>query len=343
MKILQLVYAFYPYSTSGNSRVAYEISKELVRRGNDVTVFTTNVLEGETMFAPKMEEYNINGIKVHYNRNLIYKPNAFIPIFYSQGIIDKIRKAIIGYDVIHLHENRFYTSIFLHHYAKKYGIPYIMQAHGDLPRIGKTGIKLLYDQVCGYRILRDASKVIALTDIEAEQYANMGVSRKRIEIIPNGIDLSEYSHLPSKGVFREKFKISKNKKIILYLGRIHEIKGIDLLIKAYGYLSKNMKDDEAILVIAGPDDGYLGNVKSLISRLKLNNRILIIGSLYGEDKLEAYVDSNMYVLPSRYETFPMSVLEAYACGKPVIASMIGGLKHLVANELTGLLVEPGDV
>jgi len=71
--------------------------------------------------------------------------------------------------------------------------------------------------------------------------------------------------------------------------------------------------------------------------------VLITGPLYGEDKLEAYVDADIYVLPSRYETFPMGLLEAYACGKPVIASKIGGLKNLVINEVTGLLFEPGNV
>jgi len=71
--------------------------------------------------------------------------------------------------------------------------------------------------------------------------------------------------------------------------------------------------------------------------------VLILGPLYSKDKLEAYVDADVYVLPSRYETFPMGLLEAYACGKPVIASMVGGLKHLVVDGVTGFLVKPGDV
>jgi glycosyltransferase involved in cell wall biosynthesis len=65
--------------------------------------------------------------------------------------------------------------------------------------------------------------------------------------------------------------------------------------------------------------------------------------LYGEDKLAAYVDSEVYVLPSRYDTFPMTILEAYACGKPVIASNVGGLRDLVIDKETGILVEPGNV
>jgi glycosyltransferase involved in cell wall biosynthesis len=75
--------------------------------------------------------------------------------------------------------------------------------------------------------------------------------------------------------------------------------------------------------------------------LKLNDNVLLVGPLYGDDKLAAYVDADVYVLPSTYETFPVSILEAYACSKPVIASKVGSLNDLVLDGVTGLLVEPG--
>jgi len=103
------------------------------------------------------------------------------------------------------------------------------------------------------------------------------------------------------------------------------------------------KLDDVRLVVVGPDDGYLGELEALTKALRMEDKVLITGPLYGEDKLEAYVNADVYVLPSRYETFPMSLLEAYACGKPVIASKIDGLKDLVKNEDTGLLFESGNV
>ena len=116
-------------------------------------------------------------------------------------------------------------------------------------------------------------------------------------------------------------------------------KGIDLLIKAYAYLIEKGGNKDAVLVIAGPDDGYLKEAKSLTSALDILKHVLFTGPLYRQDKLETYVDSDVLVLPSRYETFPMTVLEAYTCGKPVIASEIGGLKDLIINEKTGILVK----
>jgi glycosyltransferase involved in cell wall biosynthesis len=97
--------------------------------------------------------------------------------------------------------------------------------------------------------------------------------------------------------------------------------------------------NNAVLVIAGPDDGYLSKLQSLINTLGLNDNVLLVGPLYGKDKLAAYVDANVYVLPSTYETFPVTILEAYACSKPVIASQIGCLSDLVIDDITGYLVE----
>jgi glycosyltransferase involved in cell wall biosynthesis len=335
LKILQIVYAFYPpYSESGNSRVAYEISKGLARKGHDVAVCTTNVLAGEKMFDPKKKVYNIDGFKVHYHRSLFYKPHAFVPLFYSQGVVDEI-KNISDYDVIHLHENRFYTSILLHHYAKKYGIPYVLQAHGDLPRISKHGPKVLFDVFFGYRLLRDASKVIALTNTEAEQYKSMGVPYERIAVIPNGIDLSEYADLPPKGSFKKKFNIQDKEKIVLYLGRIHRIKGVDILVRAFANVIKKL--DDVRLVVVGPDDGYLSELEALIKALKIEDQVLISGPLYGRDKLDAYVDADVYVLPSRYEIFGMTALESVACGTPVILTENCGIAEYFRDK-TGLVV-----
>jgi glycosyltransferase involved in cell wall biosynthesis len=202
---------------------------------------------------------------------------------------------------------------------------------------------LIYDIFFGYQLLRDAAKVIALNHVEAEQYRAMGVPEEKIAIIPNGIDLSEYVNLPPKGAFKKKFNIPEDRKIILYLGRIHKIKGIDILIKAYAYMRNKMNLRDIVLVIAGPDDGYLNEAKRLAQALDVSNHVLFTGPLYGEDKMAAYIDSEVYVLPSRYETFPMAILEAYACGKPVVASEVGGLRDLVKNGETGLLFKPEDV
>jgi glycosyltransferase involved in cell wall biosynthesis len=204
-----------------------------------------------------------------------------------------------------------------------------------LPFFAKQRLKRVYDQVWGNNILKDASKVIALTRTEADQYKKMGVDENKIEIVPNGIDLSEYDNLPERGEFRRKYLIRDDEKIILYLGRIHKIKGVDLLVKAFADLIK--ESDDVRLVIAGPDDGFLSTLSGQIEDLKIDDKILFAGPMYERDKLEAYVDADVYVLPSVYETFPVTVLEACACGTPVIITDRCGIVDIV--ERVGHVVE----
>jgi len=213
-----------------------------------------------------------------------------------------------------------------------------LQAHGSLPRIGAwRKLKWFYDALFGYKLLRDASRVIALSRVEAEQYRCMGVPEEKIAIIPNGIDLSEYANLPPKGSFKKKFGIKEEEKIVLYLGRIHWIKGVDILVKAFANVIKKL--DNIRLVIVGPDDGYLSELRALIKALRIENKVIIAGPLYGRDKLEAYVDADVYVLPSRYEIFSMSVLEALACGTPVILTENCGIAEYFRDK-AGLVVKP---
>ena len=239
-----------------------------------------------------------------------------------------LKKELKYFDIVHLHNFRCYQHVITCKYAIKYNIPYIVQAHGSLPLIiEKQDLKKLFDIVWGNKILFKASKVIALTNVEAEQYKRMGVQEDKIEIVPNGIDLSEYEQLPRKGEFRRKYLIRDNERIILFLGRIHRIKGIDLLVDAFSDITRKLEDCR--LVIVGPDDGFLLTLKVQIEDLKISDRILFTGPLYDVHKIEAYVDADVYVLPSVYETFPVTVLEACACGTPVIVTNRCGIADVV--------------
>ena len=321
--------------------MAYQVSRELVKKKHEVVVYTSDAGD----FGSRLRidpDNNVNGIKVRYFRNFALTPVKKLKLFITPQLVSRANKEVEKFDVIHLHEYRTFQNIVIAHYAKKYGVPYVLQAHGSIPRImARQRLKWIYDVLFGYSLLRNASKVIALSQMEAEQYRGVGVPEEKIEIIPNGIDLSEYSDLPSKGSFKKKFSIDEDEKIILYLGRIHRIKGLDFLVKAFANIVVKLEDVR--LVVVGPDDGYLSELQTLIKTLKIEDDVLISGPLYGRDKLEAYVDADVYVLPSRYEMWAMTVLETYACGKPVIASRVGGLKDLVIDGVTGLLVEPRDI
>ena len=338
MKILIVIPYFYPaWRFGGPVRVAYDVSRKLVERGHSVTVYTSDILDENTRVGAFYR--NVEGVNVYYFRNLsLYVARR--RMYVTPSLISAVKDSAKFFDVVHIHGNRTTQSPILHYFLKKNSVPYVVQAHGGLPSMSGHRLKRLYDLFFGYPLLRDASKVIALTRTEVQQFLSVGVPKSKIAVIPNGIDLTEYSDLPSKGSFKKKFGLDKNEKIVLYLGRIHEIKGIDILVRAFANILHKLGDVR--LVIVGPDDGYLGEIEALTKALRIEGKVLVSGALYGVAKLEAYVDADVYVLPSRYETFPMTVLEAYACGKPVIASKVGELTDLVADGQTGLLVDPGN-
>lgn len=321
MKILQVVNFFKPsWESGGPAKVAYGISKKLVENGHDVTVYTTDGYKSR-LCIKKNEPVDVEGIKTYYFRNLssYLARKMVILIPYYLPIV--ARKEIKDFDVIHIHESRTMLAIVVHYYANKYEIPYILQAHGSiLPTFQKQRLKTIFDIFFGYRILKDAAKVIALTKTEAEQYKKMGVGEDRIEIVPNGLDFSEYGNLPKRGEFRKKYGINEEEKIVLYVGRLHKTKGIDLLVKAFADASTEFGD--AKLVIVGPDDGYKFALEELVKSLKMNNNVLFIGFISNNEKMAAFVDGDVFVMPS-FSGFPITFLEACACGTPIITTNNG--------------------
>ncbi|MBI5188325.1 MAG: glycosyltransferase family 4 protein, partial [Nitrospirae bacterium] len=224
----------------------------------------------------------------------------------------------------------------------KYKIPYILSAHGSVLRLmGKEFLKGLFDVCIGFKILNSAGKVAAVSNIEVEQYMSMGVSKDKITLIPNGINLSEFENAAElKGNFRGAYKLS-GKKILLFIGRLNAIKGIDFLLKTFALISKDDKD--TILVIAGPDDGYKSEIERLIRHLDINDRVLLIDGLYGEDKIAAMTDADLFVYPSKHEIFGIAPLEALMCGTPVIVTESCGCADFLREADAGIVVKYQDI
>ena len=332
MKVLQVVPFFTP-ARGGSVIVPYYLSKELSKRGYEVTIITTD-FEFDEEYAKTVQK---EGVKV-----MAFKCVANIGLFLISPSMKKwLKIEIKKFDVIHLHNFRSYQNVAIHHYAKKYGIPYVLQAHGSVLRIiEKQKLKKIYDIFWGYKILKDASRLIAVSNIEAEQYKQFGTGENKIDVISNGIDIESFKNLPECKQFKKKYHI-REKYLILFLGRVHKIKGIDFLIKSFSKLTKEIND--AVLVIAGPDDGYEREAKVLAKNLGLHDKVKFTGSIDGKDKLSAYVDADILVYPSTFEIFGLVPFEAIMCGTPVIVTDDCGCGELIKEAKTGYLVHYGDV
>lgn len=309
--------------------MVYDLSKTLLKLGHNVTVYTTDGC-AQRLNVDTNKAKLVDGIKVYYFRNIsnYLRVNLKLATPYSMIMTARQTKS---YDIIHIHEHRTILAVIIYYYARIYSIPYLLQAHGSLPRSKKKQkSKKLFDFLFGYSILRHASKVIALTKTEAEQYKNMGVDEDKIKIITNGVDSSKYINLPERGKFREKYGIEYDEKLISYIGRVHETKGIDMLVDAFQEIRSALP--KAKLAIIGPDDGYRSKLEEKIKDSNFRDDILFTGFISNDEKIMAFRDTDVFVTPS-FLGFPLTFLEACACGTPIVTTSNGDELDWIDNRV----------
>ena len=340
MRILHIIPYFYPaWAYGGTCRAAWELARALVRKGQSVVVYTTDALDERSRSTPL--SVIVDGVEIHRVRNLS-NHLAWRRAFFPLGFGNKLQKSLRDADVVHLHEFRSYQNAIALPYMVRTGVPFVLTAQGGLPRImGRNSLKILYDRNFGARILSSAARLHALNELEREQFIDLGVDPQRIAILPNGVDLDQYQSLPSFTGFRARFDIPEEVPIILFLARVNKIKGVDFLVSSFNMLREVYSD--AILVIVGPDDGYLQEVKHQVQVLGIEKQVRFTGYLDGDDKLQAYQAASVYVLPSAYEMFAITLLESLACGTPIIATDRCGLADFVRQNDLGSIVNYGDV
>ena len=192
----------------------------------------------------------------------------------------------------------------------------------------------------GYVVSEMLSKfdgLVALTEVERKQMLHLGLDESRIRVIPNGLDLEAYKNLPAREVFRRKMGIPNH--LILYAGRIDAAsKGCDILVKAASIVQQKVGPCTA--VFAGPDWGS----QQYLERLSRSTGVSAVftGNLSHQELISAFLACDVFVMPSIREAFGLSILEAMICGAPVVATNVGGIPEIIRNEVTGILVAPGD-
>jgi glycosyltransferase involved in cell wall biosynthesis len=321
MKILQVIPFFSP-EFGGSVDSVHDLSMHLAQRGHTVTILTTSY-HFDTKYANGIPGVNVIPLPYFFNWGLfIHSPEI------NNFINDNLR----FFDVVILHNYRSYQNAVLSKYAKIYSVPYCMDAHGSLLPISKKQIlKRMFDFVWGKKILSNAAGFIAATPEEQQQYVKMGIDPAKISIIPRGIDISNYHMFITENSFRKKYKISADTFLILYLGRIHSIKGLDILINAFSRLTKAFEN--TLLVIAGPDDGYLLTLKNFISQNNIEKKVIFTGTLYTDEKIMALQTADLVVVPSYYESFGIVVTEAMASKTPVLISNKCGILQMLSREI----------
>lgn len=329
LKLLHVIPYLNP-KMGGPVEVIKNMVNELADLGYQVEVISTNYLE-EGIIEKDLKA------EVRIFKNWMQKFNFFV----SPSMINWLKSNVNSYDVIHLHDFRTFQNIIVHMFAKKFDIPYVLSPHGTLPHNRKFKIiKWIYDVLWGNNILKDSNHLFAVSPTEVDQMVELGIHGEKISLIYNGINVDEFKDLPEKGEFKKKLGIEDSAKIILGVGRLHEIKGFDVVIKSFKHVFD--RTGSVYLVIVGPDEGELDKLQALVENLGLQNVVFFPGGKYGVEKIEAYNDAAVFVHQSWYDIFGLVMFEALMCNTPLVVSNSTGAGKIISSIGAGYVNEYGN-
>ena len=328
LRILFTVHGYKPaYRIGGPILSVSALAEALVRKGHSVTVFTTNCNMSEDVDVPVDCPQLVEGVEVWYFRRqeLLKKMLPFVPylsksmgFLYAPAMVSQLNRTVPYMDVVHTHLPFIYPTFAAARAARLHHKPLFYHQRGvfDPARLSFRSLKKrLFLGIIEQPILRSATTVIALTDAEVESYRTL-CSSIRCRVIPNGIDVEQYHIQPEHSTI---LNLRPEVAVILFLGRLHPIKGADKLIEAFLRVCKQFPD--VILVMAGPDEFMIENqFQSMVKQSGLQNRILFPGMVMGEIKRDLLARADLFCLPSDAEGFSMAILEALASETAVMIS-----------------------
>jgi glycosyltransferase involved in cell wall biosynthesis len=239
-------------------------------------------------------------------------------------------------DIVHVFGFRDPIGTMVAAWCRVRGIPYVFEALGMFrPKLRKVGLKRVLDASVFRHVPAGASRVLACSRIERDEYVAGGVAPSRIALRPNG-----FPHIPAAtpGALRSRLGLTANAPLVLSVGRIASGKGLDLLVRAVAGIQ------DSHLAIVGPDDdhGTSAQLRRLSFELGVAGRVHFMGPLAHDDVLEAYADADVVTLASAHESFGMVAAEAAAAGKAILLTDRCGVAELLGPDGALIIRFDGD-
>ncbi len=295
----------------------FDHARYLSSQGHEVTAFTTDVWDRHRRIAER--ERVLEGVRVvaftNVSNRLAWNRKLFLPM----GLVRHLRRTAREFDVAHISAVRSLLHPLIYCVLRRAGLPYVVDAHGSLPKpVGwRRFPAAAYDPIFLIPFLRDAGALLAQTRHEADSYRAY-VPDGRIQQLPLPIHTAEFDRPVSRGFLRYRLGVASDTLLILFLGRIERRKGVEFLVESFAELRRR-DAGPACLVIAGRDSGSLGAVMRRIEELSLDADVRYVGPLYGDDRLAAYRDADVFALtPPYWEETSLAALEACASGTPCV-------------------------
>ena len=336
LKLLVVMPCYQPAIYYGGPISAvHEMNKALVKSGIDVTVFTTNANGKLRLNVPLEQEVKIDGVKV------FYYPLSFAgSYFYAPKLSKSLKTNLHIYDVVHINWLYVYTTVAAAAECIRQNIPYILTPHGmlDSYSISLKGSlkKKLYIACIEKRNIKNAHAIHYSSAGEKEEAF---ISRWNIDdvIVPNIIDLpSKLKSILDEVSFYAEYPFLKHKSIVVSMGRLNYIKGLDQLLKSWNMVIAAVPN--AHLIIAGPDsNGYIEVLKRIVKSEGISASVSFLGTVIGDRKSGLLYNSDVFVSSSYLESFGMAIVEAMAHGLPVAITDKVNIKSEIVEAEAGLI------
>jgi len=217
--------------------------------------------------------------------------------------------------------------------AKRWNIPLVISALGTIER--KVAYEGSYTSKQIIEAMSFADRILSVSEDLKLHIVNLGIDKNKVHVVPNGVDIGKFKPA-GKAHARSILNLPRDKNIVLFVGALRKIKGVDYLIEA----AHSFVDKDTYLFMVGRDDGLKKNLEKRAHELKIANYIKFTGPVNHEDIPLWISASDILVLPSLSEGRPNVILEALACEVPVVATDVGGIPELMVDGETGYLVPP---
>lgn len=326
MKILHVCPYFAPaWAYGGTPKAVYELAKAQAKLGHTVTVLTTDACDQKRSSRPKKK---ISGIRIvrlrNFSNSLAWKFHFVSPYAFWQIPNPK------DFDIVHFHELRSTLHILclLRLSSNK---PIYISPWGTLGFNQRfSGLKSIFD--FGLKALLHRHSVYFLTQTSHEKkIAKSYHFQATITVIPLGMNPDEFDHLQSKQAARKFFGYRNDEFVLVFLGRISQVKGISLLLRSFSHVQK--KFPQIRLLIVGREDGYLARAMQLTQELALKKFVHFYPALYEKKRFLAYRAADIFItLPTVYEETATTCLEALYCQRPVITTHFASIPFLQATD-----------